>query len=101
MTAGSRGGHEHFHCSLKILDDSVVPPQIMKHIHKDGHADSRSALSQGEDDVRPLAVVAAKYFFNGDASRVFRYRFYSFHECSVSSGRLTRVRRAQGAVLES
>jgi len=42
--------------------------------------------SGGEGSVvgQPLAVVAAKYYFNGDSNVVFRYRLYSFHSCPVS-----------------
>ncbi|CAN0544372.1 unnamed protein product, partial [Ectocarpus sp. 12 AP-2014] len=58
MTPGPGGGHEHIHCSLKRLDPA-----------------------EQQQPERPLAVVAAKYYFNGDSNVVFRYRLYSFHAC--------------------
>lgn len=86
MPPGPGGGHEHIHCSLKVLDANQVPPQV---------AFGQGGISGGEGDGeeeegtaadRPLVVVAAKYYFNGDANVVFRYRLYSFHACSVRVG---------------
>lgn len=76
MAPGPGGGHEHIHCSLKPLDPSLVPEQV---------AAGGTTSSRGEALDRPLAVVAAKYYFNGDSNVVFRYRLYSFHLCPVSS----------------
>lgn len=94
MAAGPGGGHEHIHCSLKPLDPSLVPEQVAA----GGTASSRGA---GDGDVaggasaggldRPLAVVAAKYYFNGDSNVVFRYRLYSFHLCPVGWGEWVRA----------
>ena len=53
---GPGGGHEHMHC--KICDAShLAPPQLR-------------GLGQ--------PILSAKYYFNGDPSKVFRYRLYSF-----------------------
>lgn len=89
MTAGPGGGHEHIHCSLKPLDPSLVPEQVAE-----GRPASSTGGGAGEEEEeggagaldRPLAVVAAKYYFNGDSNVVFRYRLYSFHLCPVSLG---------------
>ena len=75
MAAGPGGGHEHIHCSLKPLDPSLVPEQV---------AAAGGGGGKGGGLGRPLAVVAAKYYFNGDSNVVFRYRLYSFHLCPVS-----------------
>lgn len=86
MTAGPAGGHEHFHCSLTPLDPSLVPEQVAA--AGGGGAASSSGDRDGEEEAggldQPLAVVAAKYYFNGDSNMVFRYRLYSFHLCPVS-----------------
>ena len=88
MAAGPGGGHEHIHCSLKPLDPSLVPDQVAA-----GGAASLKGAGAGEEEGagaggldRPLAVVAAKYYFNGDSNVVFRYRLYSFHMCPVGRG---------------
>lgn len=91
MAAGPGGGHEHIHCSLKILDGKHVPPQIMRQqqqqqqqgVHREEGGVLGGLGSDMVEEQQPLAVVAAKYFFNGDASVVFRYRLYSFHPCPV------------------
>lgn len=76
MSAGPGGGHEHIHCTLRLLDASQVPQQILGRGADGG--------DQGDDEREPpLAVVSAKYYFNGDANVVFRYRLYSFHACPV------------------
>ncbi|CAN0142841.1 unnamed protein product, partial [Ectocarpus fasciculatus] len=93
MTPGPGGGHEHIHCSLKRLDPAEIPEQVAAAAaHPAG---SRSPSGEEEEEgagqgaqrqeqpqpERPLAVVAAKYYFNGDSNVVFRYRLYSFHAC--------------------
>lgn len=79
LAAGPGGGHEHIHCSLRLLDPAQVPLQIAVG-ERTGNEQGRE--EQGEQG-RPLAVVAAKYYFNGDANVVFRHRLYSFHACPV------------------
>eukprot|EP00903_Cladosiphon_okamuranus_P007916 g7644.t1 len=87
MAAGPGGGHEHIHCSLKPLNASLVPEQVAT--AGGGGAASSNRDRNGEDGAgagtggldRPRAVVAAKYYFNGDSNVVFRYRLYSFHLC--------------------
>lgn len=92
MTAGPGGGHEHIHCSLKLIDSSQVPLQISgsgaraetSHERNSGGAEQEQEVGgEGDQDSPPLGVVAAKYYFNGNADVVFRYRLYSFHACSV------------------
>lgn len=101
MAAGPGGGHEHIHCSLTLLDELLLPKQILRQQHGERRASKGAVEGRGggresrsnqetrgaelELEERLLAVVAAKYFFNGDASIVFRYRLYSFHPCPVSS----------------
>lgn len=80
MPPGPGGGHEHIHCSLKVLDADQVPPQVAIGEGIGGGGE------QGRAGDRPLVVVAAKYYFNGDADVVFRYRLYSFHACPVRDG---------------
>ncbi|CAM9292442.1 unnamed protein product [Laminaria digitata] len=80
MPPGPGGGHEHIHCSLKVLDADQVPPQV---------ANGGGIGGQGRGGDRPLVVVAAKYYFNGDASVVFRYRLYSFHAIPGARGGAT------------
>lgn len=77
MAAGPGGGHEHIHCSLGLLEPAQVPTQIAR-----GQASGTEGGGQEQQEA-PLAVVAAKYYFNGDANVVFRYRLYSFHACPV------------------
>lgn len=100
MTAGPGGGHEHIHCSLTLLDERLLPQQILRQHSVERRASTVAVKERGEGEEisnnleaqtgedereeRPLAVVAAKYYFNGDASIVFRYRLYSFHRCPVS-----------------
>lgn len=85
MTAGPGGGHEHIHCTLKIIDDRLVPRQIAEQDRRRGRSSGTDGVSEAGDGApQPPAVVVAKYFFNGDPSVVFRYRLYSFHECPVS-----------------
>lgn len=111
LAAGPGGGHEHIHCSLKVVDESLLPKQILRQQQSrdrlvstgssavEGGEGGRGAergsgcsqrggeggtVNEEQEGERPLAVVAAKYFFNGDAAIVFRYRLYSFHRCPVS-----------------
>ncbi|CAN0283947.1 unnamed protein product [Discosporangium mesarthrocarpum] len=72
LNPGPGGGHEHFHCSLREVT-SLAPPQIT------------CTEGEGKSGNEPVAVMAAKYYFNGDPSVVFRYRLYSFHAAEESS----------------
>ncbi|CAN0001809.1 unnamed protein product, partial [Hapterophycus canaliculatus] len=86
MLPGPGGGHEHIHCSLKPLDPALVPEQVAAATLGNGFFSDAEEGGEGEGcgtgrDTRPLAVVAAKYYFNGDSNVVFRYRLYSFHPC--------------------
>ena len=85
MTPGPGGGHEHIHCSLKLLDGAQVPDQVAAGgwiSDSEGKAEEEEEAGGGVGR-QPLAVVAAKYYFNGDSNVVFRYRLYSFHACPV------------------
>lgn len=84
MTPGPGGGHEHIHCSLTLLDPSQVPAQVATGGRSSGDSEGGDEGGAGGIVERPLAVVAAKYYFNGDSNVVFRYRLYSFHSCPVS-----------------
>lgn len=87
MPPGPGGGHEHIHCSLKVLDASQIPPQVAYGEGGIGGGEGGGGEEGGGGgENRPLVVVAAKYYFNGDASVVFRYRLYSFHACPVRVG---------------
>lgn len=92
MPPGPGGGHEHIHCSLKRLDASLVPEQVASAtLGKDFFPGGDKGDGGGGDagrDTTPLAVVAAKYYFNGDSNVVFRYRLYSFHPCPVRSAQV-------------
>ncbi|CAM9435714.1 unnamed protein product, partial [Ectocarpus sp. 6 AP-2014] len=93
MTPGPGGGHEHIHCSLKRLDPAEVPEQVAAAAAASPGSRSSSGEEEEEEEEgagqgvqqqqpeQPLAVVAAKYYFNGDSNVVFRYRLYSFHAC--------------------
>ncbi|CAM9789813.1 unnamed protein product [Chrysoparadoxa australica] len=59
LLPGEGGGHEHIHCKL-------VP---VTRLAAAWFAASKEA---------PHAVVSAMYYFDGDPSRVFRYRIYGF-----------------------
>lgn len=108
MAAGSGGGHEHIHCSLKLLDSDRIPTQIAQGggrsypgvvgvSKEEGEGDGQDEI-QGSRD-RPLAVVAAKYYFNGDSKVVFRYRLYSFHACAVRDCTYRMAKRIQESLL--
>ncbi len=88
MGPGPGGGHEHIHCSLKLLDRAQVPDQVAGGGRMiSGTGRQEGIAGGGSAGGQPLAVVAAKYYFNGDSNVVFRYRLYSFYAYPVRVGR--------------
>jgi CpeT/CpcT family (DUF1001) len=71
LTPGPGGGHEHIHCSLKLVT-SMAPPQLLQ--AQDGFT-------------APTAVIAARYYFNAQPAVTFRFRLYTFGLCASDAAR--------------
>jgi len=99
MHAGSGGRHEHIHCSLGRVDSTRVPRQILEDGEGDNGWDGTTLGNiSRRSHTSPIAVVSAKYYFNGDARVVFRYRLYSFHAYQVIAPRPVRPVSERGGL---